>query len=190
MAELTLNAFKNRVRSVARANRFLLSFQAAPTGVSGFNFSDEMQYHVKSASLPNKEIGEIALSWFGLERKIGGDPVYGDYEISFINNSDFKIRLMMEQWVDYIASGVDNERKDDLTYKSIIKIDQIGNEDNVIATYYLHGCYPKSISEIGLATDSKDTPEEFSVTFAMDLWSNSDSAASGNSILKPAAATT
>lgn len=173
MPGITFNDFRSNVREVARPNRFLLTIPTPPTGITGFNFDDQMVYHVRSASLPPRALGDITnLLWFGLNTKLAGDPTYDDYAISFLNNVDWKVKNLFEKWVDGIASPVTNERLSHGDYKAVLKLEQIGRTNEVIATYYIHGAYPKSLDAVELAQETVDAIEDFTVNFSIDYWTS------------------
>jgi len=177
---ITFTEFRSNVKEVARPNRFLLSFPSAPPGVAGFNFSEEMQYHVRTGALPGRVIGEIAnLFWFGLNFKVAGDPSYDDISITFLNSTSFNLKKLMEDWINLIANPITNERASHADYKAVMKMDQLGKGSNIIGTYYMHGVSPKSIQPVELSQESVDTLEEFTVDFSMDYWSNDSTPDSG-----------
>ena len=180
--ESTLLKYKANLKDLARPNRFLFSIPGAPSGVAGFAFTEDMQYHVKAASLPGRTVGDIAtLFWFGVNYKIAGDPVFDDVTLVFLNDSSFKLKKTFESWLHYVSDAVANKRGDPESYKAIFKLDQIGRNNEILATYYLHGTYPKSMDPIELSHETNDTIEEFSVNFSIDLWTNDAKPGAGES---------
>ena len=178
---ITLDDYRAQVKEVARPNRFFLSIPGKPKGINPFNFSEEMQYHVKSAALPGRTLGDITnLYWQGMNNKIAGDPTFDDMPIIFINNVNFNLKLLMEQWMSGIVDPITNTRLSHDDYKGIIRLDQLGKgAGNIIATYFLHGCYPKSLEPVELNQETIDQIEEFTVTFSLDYWSSSDTPGAG-----------
>lgn len=184
MPEITLQGFRSNVKEVARPNRFLLSIPSPPAGVAGFNFDEEMQYHVRSASLPGRTLGDITnLFWQGMNFKIAGDPTFDDITITFLNNVNFNLKELFEKWVDSIANSVSNIRTSHDDYKAIIRLDHLGKQNNIIASYFTHGVYPKSLEPVELNQETIDTVEEFSVALSIDYWSNTDSPGEGEGTL-------
>lgn len=177
---ITFQDFRGNVADVARPNRFLLSFPTGPVGVAGFDFTAQMVYHVKSASIPTRAIGDISqLYWFGQNMKWGGDPTFDDYSVTFINNVDWKLKNMMEQWVDLISNTTSNVRGTHGEYKGVIKLEQIGRGTNVLATYFMHGVYPKSIDAIEVDHGTQDALEEFTIPFSIDYWTSDGTPGAG-----------
>ena len=180
---ITLEQFKANVSQVARPNKFLLSIPSPPTGVSGFDFTDEMKYHVKSASLPGRTVGDIStLFWQGQNLKLAGDPTYDDYTVTFLNNVNFGVKNLMEQWLNLIANPITNEREEHGNYKAVIKLDQLDRSGNIIASYYLHGVYPKSFDAIEVSQETSDSLEEMVVNFSVDYWSDNATPGSGDGV--------
>lgn len=180
------NDFRGQVKEVARPNRFLLSLHSAPT-LGGLNasiaFDENMRYHVRSASLPPRSLGDITnLLWFGLNYKIVGDPTYDDYTVTFLNNVNWNAKHTIEKWMSGIINPVDNHRSSPNEYKAILKLEQLGPVNEKLATYYLHGVYPKSIDAVELSQESVDAVEDFSVNFSVDFWNDTDSAITGSGI--------
>ena len=177
---IKLDDFRANVKELARPNRFLLSIPSPPIGIAGFNFDESMQYHVRSSSQPGRTLGDVTnLYWQGMNYKIAGDPTYDDINIIFLNNVNYNVKELFERWMDGIANSVNNVRLSHNDYKAILKIDQLGKQQNVIATYYIHGAWPKSLEPIEMAQETVDAVEEFTITFSIDSWSNNLSPGDG-----------
>ncbi len=175
-----LSDFKSSLTEVARPNRFLVDIITAPPGL----FTEQMIYHVKSASIPGRTIGQIGnLFWMGTNCKLAGEPTYDDYTITFINDLDFTARDWMLDWLDIIADVTTNKRKEHIDYKGVIKLQQLGRAHEVIAEYYMHGVFPKAVDAIELSTETVDTAEEFSCTFSVDYWSGAEVSGEGSGIV-------
>lgn len=173
--------FRSNVKNLSRPNRFVLSFQSPP-GIK-FTFTENMQYHVRTASIPGRGLGDITnLYWQGLNYKIAGDPVFDDITVSFLLNENFELKTLFEVWMDSIANTIDNIRLGPNDYKGILTLSQLSAIDNrVIGTYFLHGVYPKALEPVELSQETIDAVEEFSVNLSIDFWSNSADPTSGKS---------
>ncbi len=178
MPTILLKDFRSKLTDAARPNRFLVRFSNLPAlpGIKDWMIDDDW-YQCKTASIPAKEVGSFELDWQGMKRKIGGDPTYGDLTLGFWSHEDYGLRLGFEQWIEYMAGMLTNERgpggsKDTaIDYKTNIIVSQLGRGDasNVLEEYAYDGCFPTSVAEIGLDQSSADTPQEFDVTFAVDV---------------------
>lgn len=179
MAGITLDAFRGAVQELARPNRFMVAIETLPPGLGNVNWDDEMIYHCKAASIPGRTLGEMSMTWMGNVYKLAGDPTFDDIQLTFINNASFSIRESIELWIDGIANVIKNTRSSHLDYKGTLRLDQFGSGNNVIARYYLHGVWPKTIDAIEMSHETGDSIEEFSVTFSVDYWSGTDTYGAG-----------
>ena len=176
---ITLNDYKGKIKDLARPNRFLLTFPTSP-----FTVSADLPFSVRSASLPGRTIGDITnLYWQGMNFKIAGDPTYDDYTVMFLNSVKFDIKSYVEEWIDAMANSINNERTSHTDYKGTIQLEQLGRGTDILATYYMHGVYPKSIEAIELSQETVDAVEEFSTTWSVDYWSTDPTYGSGDGFI-------
>lgn len=162
MATIKLTDFKAAVQDAARPNRFLVTMSGP--------WTDQMSYLVKTASLPNRTIGNIELNWQGMKAKIAGDPTFDDISFTFLNDYDWNAKNFIETWMEDIAQMSTNNRTSHASYKADVVMQQLGRTGEVIATYILVGAYPISMDTIELSQDSTDTAEEFTVSFSYDYF--------------------
>jgi hypothetical protein len=162
MATIKLTDFKAAVQDAARPNRFLVQMSGP--------WDEQMPYLVKTASLPNRTIGNIELNWQGMKAKIAGDPTFDDISMTFINDYDWNIKNFIEKWIEDIAQMATNERTDHANYKGDITMMQLGRTGEVIASYTLIGAFPISMDTVELSQDSSDTVEECTVSFTYDYF--------------------
>lgn len=178
MPEIKLDAFKGVVKDAARPNRFFMTIeQIGAEGGDGPqnsaqipNWDENHCYLVKSAGLPPRTIGEVELNWQGMKAKLSGDPTYDEMTITLINDYDFKAKKFFESWLEVIAMTEENTRSSQGRYKANIKLDQLGRTGEIIASYRLHGAWPKQMDQIELSHESTDTIEELSMTIQLDYW--------------------
>lgn len=171
--EIKLDGFTTALGDLARANRFIVTF----TGDGSGKIPDDLKYFCKNGQLPGRTLGDLpALQWMGNQDKRAGDPTYEDLTLNFHNDINFKIKKWIEIWMETIAGGITNKREVKVKYSAGIKMEQLGQGDNIIATYYLFGCYPKAMTAVDLGTESADTTTELSVTFNVDYWGDDSTA--------------
>lgn len=135
--------------------------------------ASKLTFTCKAAQLPESTVGEIALPYFGRDIKVAGDRTFGDWTITVINDEDFLVRDAMERWNQSINSHVANlnESGGPLAYKARdARVIQYSKTGQVIREYRMENCFPKTIAAIDLSWETKDTVEEFQVTFAYDFW--------------------
>lgn len=161
-----LSEFKAKVQDVARPNRFLMTFTSPAGGLD----SESQSYLVKGSQLPGRNIGEVLLNWQGMQAKLAGDPTFDDFNVTFLADYEMKARTTMETWMRFIDHQLTNERASQIEYKTEALVQQLGRKGEVLATYKLHGFWPKTMDPIDLNMESMDTAAEFNVTFSIDYW--------------------
>jgi len=163
---ITLNDFKNTLQDILRPNRFLLQFNA-PTGVTAN--TGNIQYYVKTASLPSMKVGDVKIPWQGIETHYAGDFEYEDWKVTFYDDYAYEARSFVENWMQLIANPTTNIRTAQATYQQQFLAMQLGRDGETIATYTIIG-QPTEIAAIDLSQESLSKPSEFEATFVMDYW--------------------
>ena len=174
-----INDFKSRLTGGgARPNQFkvMLTFPDVATanagggapGTSGKQLMDDLSFLCTSSSLPGQTIGTTAVKFRGRELKLAGDSrTFKDWEISVLNDSDFKIWNAFETWMNAINNmsdntGVTNTR----LYQSTGEVIQLDRDGNPLKTMKFIGCFPTTTGDIALDYDTENTVEKFDVTLA------------------------
>lgn len=162
-----INEFKSQlVGGGARPSLFQVQITNPIIGIADF----KVPFMVKTAALPASTVGSYVVPYFGRDVKYAGDRTFEDWEVTIINDEDFAIRNAMEAWSNSINSHVSNSRALPQRYKSDAIVTQYGKDGRVLRTYSFEGIYPLNISSIALSWETKDTIQEFSVSFQYDLW--------------------
>lgn len=171
---IRLTDFKASIQDIARPNRFMLTMGGAGVETAG-GWSEKKSFLIKTASLPNRVIGNIELNWQGMKAKIAGDPTVDDLTITVLNSYDWDIKNFFESWMENIATMASNERSSHQDYKAEITLDQLGRTGEVLASYTLVGAYPISMDAVELSMDSTDTVQELSISLTFDTFFRQDS---------------
>ncbi|MNE23929.1 T4-like virus tail tube protein gp19 [compost metagenome] len=163
---MSISKFKAALKGGgARANRFevLVSFP----GFAGTNDAiRKTAFLCSSTQLPGSTLGVIEQPFRGRTLKLAGDRVFDEWEVTFVNDTDFDIRNSFERWHNFINSYNSNTGStipDE--YMSTVTIYQLDNSDNRIKEYTLLLAWPSVVAPIEVAQDSNDQLELFSVTF-------------------------
>ena len=193
MAESTIQKFKSTlIGGGARPNLFEVRIPGAIPG--GGTLGDDFSILCKAAQLPASTIGMIDVPFRGRSFKVAGDRTFDNWVITIINDENFSIRRIMEDWMNFIgqygdASGatepgsymVDAYVKQ-LTRSAanIRNTGEGGGEGQGLSLtsptkptetiYKFHSIFPTSISAIDLSYESTDTIEEFTVDFQVQYW--------------------
>ena len=184
----TINSFKAKLAGGgARPNLFevALAFPdlLTTTGASGKTTpTEESRFMVKAAELPASNVGDIPVNFRGRILHVAGDRTFDPWTVTVINNTDWSLRALMENW----SNGM-NDREFDTAignptdYQKTASVFQLsrstkkGNQKpakqmNIIAGYKFFGIWPSQVSSVALDYGSTDTIEEFQVTFQVERW--------------------
>lgn len=149
-------------------------FLTVPAGIGIDNVSvDKFRFVCRATELPESSVSEIPVPYFGRKINVAGERTFSDWQVTVMNDEDFSVRSMFELWSNAINRHVANVRDPALSvenYKVDIEVVQYSVTGEVIRSYMLIGAWPKVVSSIGLDWNSADAIQEFSVTFAYDLW--------------------
>lgn len=162
-----INEFKSQLVG-GGARPSLFQVQITNPIAPGADF--KVPFLAKSASLPGSSVGSYVVPYFGRDVKYAGDRTFEDWEVTVINDEDFAIRNAMEAWSNAINSHISNTRALPQRYKSDAVVTQYGKDGRVLRVYKFEGIYPLTIASIPLAWETKDSIQEFSVTFQYDVW--------------------
>lgn len=190
-----ISDFINKVGQGVKPNMFLVDivFPTGSIGAGGDGTStvqsaekELINLMCKSAALPASNLGVIEVPFRGRTVKIAGDRTFDTWSPTFINDKDFKVRAVMEQWSEAINGHAGNTADlltpfagDNNGYTAHLLVHQLekaptpdanGIGGNILRTYKLWYAFPTNISQIDLAYDSNDQIEEFSVEFQYSYW--------------------
>lgn len=193
MAESTIQKFKSTlIGGGARPNLFEVRIPSNIPG--GGTLGEDFSILCKASQLPASNIGMIDVPFRGRIFKVAGDRTFDTWSVTVINDETFRIRKVMEDWMQFIgqygdASGattpesymVDAYVKQLTRLPSNIRTTGEGagegqglntNNSNLKEEiiYKFHDIFPTSISAIDLSYDTTDTIEEFTVEFQVQYW--------------------
>lgn len=137
----------------------------------------------RTASLPDSTIQPIETFYFGRAIKLSGSRQFNDWNVTIINDEDFRIRNALEQWSNDINRFEGNIKNfgssSPSNYKTNAEVRQYSQVGEIIRTYKFVGIWPNSIQEIQLDW-SNEAVQEFGVTFSLDYWYVDDSSVTGD----------
>jgi len=164
----------NMVGGGARPNIFKVIVPGAPAILgSDKDALKKFEFLCKSASLPMSEVTKIAVPYRGRSIYFAGVRQFEEtWNTTVINDTDFQIRRLMEQWQNAIHSHEGNIGAVDLSqYSTSITVTQLHHLDGKdLRTYEFRHCWPSQVAAIDLAADSNDTIEEFEIQWAYSWW--------------------
>lgn len=153
----------------ARPTLFKVEISNPPAGIASTRTIEKLSLMCRATELPPSIVNPIPVSYFGRDIKVAGDRIYPDWNVSIINDEDFALRDMLEDWSQILNSTVPNIRRD-REYKKEATITQYGKEGNILKRYEMVGIFPITVGQIELSWDNKNQIEVFDTTFAFDWW--------------------
>ena len=173
----TLSQFKsNLLGGGARPNLFEVELTTLPAGIEWE--AEKFRYMCKAAALPASNIAQIDVPFRGRIFKVAGDRTFDVWQITVINDEDFKIRTAFESWMGLISKLDNNMGATNpdayMTNATVFQLgrgsqkesrDNSGSNNAVLKEYEFVDIFPTAISAIDLSYDTSDAIEEFTVDF-------------------------
>ena len=179
----TLSQFKSKlIGGGARPNLFEVELTTLPAGISWD--AEIFRYLCKAAALPASNIAQIDVPFRGRIFKVAGDRTFDVWQITVINDEDFKIRTAFESWMGLISKLDNNMGATNpdayMTNATVFQLgrgsqkesrDNSGSNNAVLKEYEFVDIFPTAISAIDLSYDTSDAIEEFTVDFQVQSFS-------------------
>lgn len=143
----------------------------------------KIPFQCRAASIPEHQLGTIMVPYFGRMLKLAGDRQFQPWQVTVINDEDFKIRNGIEEWSNRINKLQGNIRdlpgSEAALYKSQAQVVQYSKTGERIREYQFSGIWPSMITPIQLDWGAQDTIQEFMVVFEYD-WFEVNGGTTGN----------
>jgi hypothetical protein len=200
----TITGFKERLAGGgARSNLFEVEIPTFPTSiVSSWDVapggeSETFKFLCKTASLPASTIASIDVPFRGRTLKVAGDRSFDVWNVTIINDENFKLRTAFESWMNHMnklenATGATNPSSymvDAYVHqlgrgagtRESIKNSESGNTTAItpLRTYKFNSIFPTNVSAIDLSYDSENSIEEYSVEFQVLYWTAGQGSTNG-----------
>jgi len=168
MARFNIENFKSKFTGGARPYLFYFIPQFPAIAAGGINVED-VQYLVKSSSLPQTSMEDLTVAWQGHDFKMAGKHTFDDFTITFNVDKDANIIRKYQSWLNAIRNPGTNEHAhidDYMIDQTMVLLDYADVEDaDGVIRYKLHHAYPKTVGAIELAYDSTEVAS-VEVTFS------------------------
>ena len=161
-----INEFKSRLKGGgARANQFKVTMSFPGYAATGTETSD-LSFLCTATAIPGQDIPMVTVNYRGRQLKLAGDSrTFGNWTMSVLNDTDFKIYRAFERWMNGINNITDNEGLTNPNdYQVDGFIDHLDRDGNSIKQYQMRGCFPTSLDGIALSYGTNDAIEDFGVT--------------------------
>ena len=175
-----VSEFKSNLRGGgARPSLFRVEFQY-PSGITNPTPPNQAKFLIKATTIPASTIGSYDVYYHGKAIKVAGDRTYDTWDTTIINDEDFGIRKVLEEWMAAISNHSLNTRNKEIfsdmsegdvaKYKKDLKVKQLGKRGQELRTYEFIGAWPSALSTINLDWATATEIEEFTCTWVYDSW--------------------
>jgi hypothetical protein len=161
-----INDFKAKLAGGgARANQFKVTMPFPGYAQVGGEIED-LAFLCTTAQIPAMNVGLVNVPFRGRQIKIAGDRTFGDWTITVLNDTNFKLRNAFERWQNGINNMSDNEGlSNPVDYQVDAFVDKLDRNGNTLKSYTLRGAFPTEVAAIDLNFGTNDEVETFGVTF-------------------------
>jgi len=166
----------------ARPNLFEVTFGNIPSAAGTLTLENFIML-CKASNLPGSTVASIDVPFRGRIFKVSGDRTFDPWSITVINDNDFAIRKVMEDWMQHIAQYKDaSGTTEPSTYMANATVQQLSRTSSTVSAtsgggatviareYTFQDIFPTSVSAIDLSADSSNAIEEFTVEFQVNYW--------------------
>ena len=161
---MSIDTFRASVGNFVRPTRFRV--------FPGIMINDRnFEFLCKAASLPAANLGMINVPYQGRMIPDAGDTTFDPWTITIQQDERFIVRNQLMAWKEMINGNATNiSLLPPQAYKTDIVVEQLNQQNGIIASYRLVGAFPINIGEIQLSYEMIDQIEEYQVTFALAYW--------------------
>lgn len=144
--------------------------------------ASRVKFLCRAASIPPAPLDAVPVPYFGRRIKVAGDRDFPDWTVTIMNDEDYAIRVMLENWSNKMNALISNKMDPAMfptAYKSTATVTQFDRVGTTRRVYQFQGIFPTLVDQIPLDWDQTNTIEQFDVTFAYDLWVPDNSVSTG-----------
>lgn len=164
-----IDAFKSLITrrgGLSKANRFDVMI-TLPSGIIASDRGRDLSLLCESTNIPGKQITTTEWSpGYGHPVKIPTGTILEDLTMVFNLTSDFYVKDIFDEWQELVISSVTDNIKYDEEFKTDLVIRALGDNDKPIYSLKIFEAYPITVSSVSLDSNSENTTNKLSVTFA------------------------
>ena len=149
------------------------------TDASQNRTSKDMPFIIEAAEFPGRTISAVEDNYSGPPISMPNDMTYNDITLTFLAAAGMRQRSFFDVWMEgmvvpgtyysFNKSVPSSGRAGTVAYYddciTSVKIHQLSDTGQIIATTYLNNAYPTSMSSMNLNWEERDTYQRFTVTF-------------------------
>ena len=162
-----IDEFKSQLKNGgARPNQFQVRIGFPDYVTQNRVLLESSSFLVTVAELPGQTIGTTPVFYRGREVKLAGDKVFAPFQCTILNDTDFKLRNGIEEWMNGIENmGLKTGFTNPAAYQAIIDVMQLDRNGATLRSYKMLGAFPVDISPVGLDFSANDQLSTFTVSF-------------------------
>jgi hypothetical protein len=167
-----INQFKSRGLTKGGARPSLFQVQINPNIGEDPVAVEKFTFTCRASEVPASTVESIDVPYFGRKIKLAGDRSFADWSVTVMNDEDYIVRNMFEDWSNKINQLAGNRKLlSNNSYKfSDALVTQFSKDGSPIRAYNFVGIFPVQVSNMALDWDSTNAIQTFDVTFAYDYW--------------------
>ena len=162
-----IDQFKTQLKNGgARPNQFQVRIGFPAYVQNDRQLLESSSFLVTVAELPGQTIGTTPVFYRGREVKLAGDKVFAPFQCTILNDTDFKLRNGLEEWMNGIENmGQKVGYTNPTAYMASIDVMQLDRNGETLRAYKMLGAFPVDISPVGLDFSANDQLSTFTVSF-------------------------
>lgn len=172
MPQTFLNDFKNNFDGGTRQNRFVVK------GSIPYSGGQISTFHIRSTLIPTLQTSSISYDYFGRKSFFPGEKMYSTWSVAVVddpNSTSSNLWKSFSNWQNKINNNLTNFSESTNTttglppYKAINwEVKHLDLNGNVLKSFILDGCWPRSITEINMNMGRPNVINTFNVVFVFD----------------------
>jgi hypothetical protein len=172
MAFFNINQFKSLGLTKGGARPSLFRVEIKPNIGEDPNALTKFTFTCRASEVPASTIESIPVPYFGRTIKLAGDRTFTDWSVTVMNDEDYIVRNMFEDWSNKINQFAGNKKliPNNVYKSSDARVSQYSKDGTEIRAYTFVGIFPVQISNMNLDWDATNAIQTFDVTFAYDYW--------------------
>ncbi|AEA86383.1 putative tail tube protein [Campylobacter phage PC5] len=167
----TVDKLANALKGGAKSDKYFIEI-GTPLGAPEVAFTEEDIILCKTASFPERTLGEVEAFVQGRKLKLPGDSTFdAAWSPVFYQTPDHNIRAKFLTWIDKIDVYKNNYHTcDPYSLMVTAKVHQVNCNGEPVATYEFFNVWPSKVGEIEVAADKTNSIQEFTVDFTYSHW--------------------
>ena len=157
-----LNNFIAQVKSTGLASANMYSVEMAIPNVVRSTYDDfhdlrAISLFCDQVQLPDQNVSTTPTRTYGEVREMPYENLYGNINMSFICDSDYKTKHFFDTWIQNISDPQTRHMNYYRDYTvPVIRVTTLNNDESEVYRVALYECYPKQIQAVTLDYGSKE----------------------------------